>query len=187
MRTVKQAKRTQRRTKRDSRPTPITAAMQGRHLRLTLTGSGESFLVPPLPAKRGQALARTLLQLGSHDEPGRRSQVFAEALGPGNYALITGDHVQEFGELGNYVHTWLPGARMIEPAEAVPAPAAGERIRIIPAPWDGLNLREEEVEALALAAYRWQSPAGWRGLELLLRGQASQEATAMAPLLLLAP
>ncbi len=75
---------------------------------------------------------------------------------------------------------------MIEPAEAVPAPAPApaERIRIIPAPWDGLNLQEEEVEARALTAYRWQSSAGWRGL---LSGQASQEATAMAPLLLLAP
>ncbi len=161
--------------------TRITATAEGRRLRLSL-GWSDVFFIDPLPAKRGHALTRAYVRgsnVGSASGP-----LFAEALGAANYAMITGDHVQEFDEAGRYLKTWLPGACMIEPAEDVSPPAPGQRTRIVPAPWDGLGLRAEEVETLALAAFHWQSSAGWSALDAFIsRGADRAAAHETMPLL----
>ncbi|MDQ4137578.1 MAG: hypothetical protein M3116_01855 [Actinomycetota bacterium] len=147
-----------------------------------LRGSDHVFFVDPLPAKRGHSLTRAFLRSSSAGSAS--GTVFAEALGASNYALITGDRVQEFDAAGRYLLTWLPGACMIEPAEDVPAPAPGQRARIVPSPWDGLNVRAEEVESLALAAFCWQSPAGWSALDAFIsRGANRAAAREIIPLL----
>ncbi len=150
---------------------PLRAEPDGRRLRLELPG--RAFVVDPLPAKCGLALS-TAIAAQAAGRPGGmpRESVLAEALGPQNYALITGDHVQEFDESGRYLRTSMAGAVMIEPLEDVPPPAPGQRTRVVASEWDGLDLRVEEVEALALAAFYWQSVAGWKGLTALLNGVA---------------
>lgn len=153
---------------------PFAATVEGRRLRLQLDGITEAFLVDPLPAKRGHALAQAFAEQGGIGS----DTLFAEALGAANYARITGDLVQEFDGIGGYVQTWLPDACMVEPAEDVPPPRPGQRLRVVPAPWDGLAVRAEEVELLALASFCWQSPAGWAALDAFLRQGASRPAAA---------
>ena len=158
----------------------LTAAIQGRTLLLQLDGLAEPILVDPLPAKRGRALTRSFLEQGGTGS----DALFAEALGPASYARITGDLVQEFDALGDYLKTWLPDACMVEPSGDVQPTARGERVRVVAAPWDGLAVRAEEVERLGLAALYWQSDAGWTALDAFLRRGADRvAATAILPLL----
>jgi hypothetical protein len=148
----------------------VTAEADGRRLRLAVHGSPHQFLVDPLPAKRGLALAaacgKTALR-GLDDDA--LCGLFAEALGPENFAVLTGDLVQEFDGAGTYLRTHLPGAVMVEPEGDVDPVAPGQRMRIIPSPWDGLDLRAEELIGLALAAVRWQSSGGRTALCDVLR------------------
>ncbi len=164
---------------------PLTATMNGRRLRLQLQGSDQVFLVDPLPAKQGRALTRAFIEIAR--SVNRRCAIdalFAEALGGRNYALITGDHVQEFDEIGRYVRTWMPGACMVEPTGDVSDVVPGQRVRIIATPWDGLTLRVEEVDRLGLAALYWQSTAGRSALDAFIRlGGTGEAAAAVLPAL----
>lgn len=139
----------------------ITAAFEGRFLRLSVEGTAEEFLVRPLPRKRARALAAAF-SAAARDAAGSAGfqALVAEAIGADSYARITGDHVQEFDELGFYVRTALPGAVMVEPAEDLLPPGPEQRFRVVPAPWDGADLRAEEVDALGLAALLWHTVGG---------------------------
>lgn len=122
----------------------------------------------PVGRKRARALAAAFRRI----PPGRTEsaafqEVVAEALGADNYALLTGDHVQEFDEFGFYVRTSLPGAVMVEPAEDLLRPAPDQRFRVVPGPWDGADLRADEVEELGLCAVLWQTAGGAAVLEYL--------------------
>jgi hypothetical protein len=163
----------------------IVATVDGRRLRLELPGSGQSFRVEPLPGRCGLALSRAFLAKlhGASDETPAES-VFAEALGPENYALATGSHVQVFDGDGSYLRTAMPDAVMIEPHDDVESPIAGQRVRVIAAPCDGLDLRIEEIEELALAAFYWQSAAGSEALDEYLRAGAGRTGAAAAQILL---
>jgi hypothetical protein len=136
----------------------ITAEVRGRRLRLAIPGTPHVFLVDPLPAKRGRALSEAYASSSGRDASKYSLPcVFAEALGAENYALLTGDAVQEFDATGNYLRTCLPDAIMVEPDGEVPAPAPGQRVRIIASPWDGLDLRSGECMTIVLEALAWQT------------------------------
>ena len=157
-------------------PLPLRATADGRRLRLEVPGSDQAFLVDPLPAKCGLALTSALL---ARPDDGAttilRDAVFAEAFGPQNFAVLTGNHVQEFDPDGRYVRTSMPGAVMVEPQEDVPPPEPGQRIRVIDSACDGLPVRLEDLNALALAAVLWQS-AGTAAVSMLLNGELGLEA-----------
>ncbi len=136
----------------------ITAAFEERFLRLAVDGAGDEVVVRPVPRARARALAAAFLSSALGSDPTVTGQeVVAEAIGAENYARLTGDHVQEFDEAGRYVRTTMPGAVMVEPAEDVPAPEPEQRFRVIPAPWEGAHLRDEEIEVLGLSALLWQT------------------------------
>ncbi len=134
----------------------INAEFEGRSLRLTVEGTSEQFLVSRLPLKRARALAAAFSP-ARWSVPLPPQEAVAEALGADNYAYITGDHVQEFDESGHYVRTALPGAVMLEPAGDLLPPRPEQRVRVVPAPWDGADLRTDEVEALGFCALLWQT------------------------------
>jgi hypothetical protein len=108
-------------------------------------------------------------------------EVLAEALGAENHARLTGDCVQEF-EDGQYVRTALPDAVMIEPAEDVPAPRPGQRCRVVPAPWVGADLRDEELDVLGLCAVLWQTAGDEAVRSFLNPGRAAALALVVARL-----
>ncbi|MFC0681302.1 hypothetical protein ACFFGH_26015 [Lysobacter korlensis] len=139
------------------------------------------FLVEPLSAKRGRALTWSFIELAAgFTGTSTSEELFAEAIGAANYALITGEHVQEFDEGGRYIRTWMSETLMVEPPGDIPPAAPGQRLRVIASPWEDIGLRAEEVEALCLSAFYWQSVGGLKAVDSYLEAGAGRAGTVAA-------
>lgn len=159
----------------------ITAEQRGRELVLAVQGVDREFVVVPLPARRGKHLTEQFIRASLGRLSIESSEaVFVEALGPGVYSALAALYVDEFDESGAYVTTHGPDAaaprealagRHCEPADL----RFGTRDPLGDEPaLEALPIRQEEVEALALAAFYWQTVVGMDGVSAFIAEGAGQ-------------
>lgn len=153
-----------------------TATTEGRSLVLTVEGVDTPFRVDPLPAKRGKFLTDRFLEsaLGRTTQA-QAEAVFIEALGPANYSRMSGLYVEHYDErTGNHRGTYgpdgiTPGATRdpltpdLVGARYVTREAEGDEPEL-----DGEPIRQEEGEALCLAAFYWQTVVGMEAVNAFL-------------------
>lgn len=153
-------------------------------LRLEVEGIGDAFVVAPLAAKRGKALTEAFIEaaIGNGSEI-RTAQIFIEAFGPANYSRMSGSYVDEYDDAGAPLRTHGPNG-----VEGDTMPPAQEPIalgvRFVERAGDDLGgeaIRQEEAEALCLAAFYWQTVVGIEGVQQFL----DEGATATASLKIL--
>jgi len=149
-----------------------TATQQGRQLRLTVDGIDEPFLIDPLSAKRGKYLTERFIRasLGQMTQA-EAEEIFIESLGASNYSRMSGYYVDEYHPGGRYAQTWTPeGAVIRDPgddetitAKFIAREAVGDEPEL-----EGEPIRQEESEALALAAFYWQTVVGMEAVDAFL-------------------
>lgn len=169
----------------------ITAEQRARLLVLTVQGVDREFVVDPLPARRGRHLTEQFIRASLGRLSLESSEaVFVEALGPRNYSAVSALYVDEFDAAGEYVTTHTPTGS--EPVGLL----AGTRCEPVdlrfgtrdPLPsepdLEALPIRQEEVEALALAAFYWQTVVGMEGVTAFVDAGAGQAGSLKALALL---
>ena len=159
----------------------ITATERGRDLVLTVEGIADEFVVHPLPARRGRYLTEQFIRASLGQSSAQSSEaLFVESLGPALYSLLAGLYVDEYDTAGEYVATHSPTAQIV--AEGLRGsvctptdlrygtrdPIEGEPELNPPA------LRQEEVEALALAAFYWQTVVGMEAVTRFVEAGGGQ-------------
>lgn len=152
------------------------ATIAGRRLQLDVEGL-EPFYVDPVPANRGRYLTDLFIlgALGQLPTP-QVEAIFIEAFGPANYVRGSGFLVDQYDTEGRWLDTYGPDGRLpgahgedLDP-EATDVfglryvarlPRAGEE-------FDAEPIRQEELEALALIAFYWQTVAGLEAVKAFI-------------------
>jgi hypothetical protein len=155
----------------------MTAEQDGRRLRLDVEGL-DPMWVEPLSSRRGRFLTEEFVQAAvGKRSTGQAEQIFIEALGPANYARISGAYIVQHdedngrptaifgpeGEVGVSLDGLLeelglaPGQRYVTREDITGLPVV-----------DGDPIRQEEGEALALCAFYWQTVVGMEAVKAFL-------------------
>lgn len=173
------------------------ATQEGRRLRLEVEGIERPFYVSPISANRGRYLTNLFI-LGAlgNLSAAQTEAIFIESFGAENYARATGFFVEQYediddGHQGEWRCTYGSSGR-IEGATPRPplvdvtdddgnvtAALVGLRyIARMPArdeQFEAEPMRQEEVEALALIAFYWQTVAGMEAVEAFIEeGEGSR-------------
>lgn len=160
-----------------------TATTEGRRLVLSVEGIDAPFYVDPLSGKRGHYLTQEFVgaMLGKRTPAGGEA-IFIECFGAANYARMTGSHVDQFTDAGEYVQTFSPEGE-VSKVEGDPPPAlafpnrddlfARYTHRDANPDWgevegDGEPIRQEECESLTLCALYWQTVVGMEAVRVFL-------------------
>lgn len=163
----------------------MKATQEGRQLVLTVDGLERPFRIDPLPAKRGKFLSEQFIQASVGLIPtGVAEQIFVEAIGLENYARMTGLRIDlrrvteivdglaaQYGEsiLGVTDHGVVHDPDGLGFAGVSRLLTQGFVFVYTDDPdSDGEPIRQEEAEALCLAAFYWQSVVGIEAVEVFL-------------------
>lgn len=152
-----------------------TATTEGRRLVLTVEGV-DPFRVDPLPAARGRALTDLFLDgaLGKL-AAAEVAAIFIEAIGPTNYARVEGSYVDQFDADGAHIARFDTVGHVVGFVPQARDSGATYRYAARPAPEGAITgdaIRQEEGEALCLAAFYWQTIVGMEGVQMLLADDA---------------
>lgn len=127
-------------------------------------------MVDPLSARRGRMLTEEFLQaaLGQRDIQ-QAEEIFIECFGPANYSRAAGSFVDEFNPAtGEHVRTWGPDGEIDGPrAEDLEVPGLRFGVREGDGP-EVDPIRQEEIEALALCAFYWQTVVGMEAVQAFI-------------------
>lgn len=165
-----------------------TATTEGRRLSLNVDGVDGAFLVDPLHAKRGKHLTEQFILASVGQIPQDSSEaIFIEALGPVNYARMTGlyvdlvmEHTDDYPEPPHTIDVILtyddsglyagdpevsPVGMLMKGAYYRARSEQGDEPELM-----GEPIRQQEAEALCLAAFYWQTVVGMEAVEAFIEG-----------------
>lgn len=178
-----------------------TAIAEGRDLHLGVQGIERPFVVHPLPARRGKQLTDVFVQIAVQGpasvgaDAAMKESIFIEAFGPENYARA-GSGIVELTLDGEILATWIPDAEQdltsvppVNPDPSIIFRRGGDLSMREPRddepPAWGESIRHEEIEALALAAFYWQTVVGMEAVQAFLEAGEGQAGSLKALGLLL--
>lgn len=163
------------------------ATTEGRQLVLTVEGVDTPFRVDPLPAKRGKALTELFLAAALGQLSGVVAEaIFIESIGPSNYSRMSGLYVDEYDRVtGAYLRTWDPEGSKVHSEflenESEASFMGRDRVEALDEPdLDGEPIRQEEAEALCLAAFYWQTVVGMEAVSAFINAGEGTEGSLKA-------
>lgn len=152
------------------------ATPDGRRLRLDVDGIDEPFYIDPLPARRGRILTGMFLDAAlGRAHPLEAQAIFIEAIGPANFVRLNGSFVDRYDDAGDYVETTTPDGVIVDrgaPPPHIPdgVPPGTLYLARDDGTIDGEPIRQEEGEALCIAAFYWQTVAGMEAVNEFIGG-----------------
>lgn len=162
----------------------------GNALELAVEGVDAVFRIDPLNAARGAELTRQFVRMIQGDLSELRSEsIMVEAIGPANYARLTGEHVRlidpEDEELANYLE-WGPSGIVHGERRDAHAMLAKGAIFVrweapTPLPDDVAEARDNPIrqelgDRLSLIAFLWQTTLGMEGVRDFIKGGEGSDA-----------